>query len=286
MADVQAKREAAIAKKDEERKAKNAEIMAKKKEAAAKREDDKKGAAEAEETEKQKKEELEAKRNANINGKADARASKNDDRAKAKAAREAKSKYSKKDVFELKKVFDQYDKDGSGKVTLDEFGQAIKSHQQKNAPRPGEKSTLEQRQAQKGLSILDLSESVFHEMDTDGDGDVTFAELLKLMFKFARPDELETMMSWVAPEPEPEPEPKPELSKEAVQQIKSIFKLYDKDKSGRLTVKELKTALEKTGLDVDEIKQYIKDYDADGNNEIDIGEFTKLMESTGAFDEM
>ena len=71
-------------------------------------------------------------------------------------------------------------------MTLDEFGQAIKSHQQKNAPRPGEKSTLEQRQAQKGLSILDLSESVFHEMDTDGDGDVTFKELLKLMFRCAR----------------------------------------------------------------------------------------------------
>mgnify|MGYP001323552499 CR=1 FL=1 len=30
------------------------------------------------------------------------------------------------------------------------------------------------------------------------------------MFKYASPAEIETMLSWVAPEPEPEPEPKPE----------------------------------------------------------------------------
>lgn len=123
-----------------------------------------------------------------------------------------------------------------------------------SAPRPGEKSTLAQRKAQEGVSILDLSEGIFTEMDVDGDGEVTFAELLKLMFKFARPEEIETMLSWVAPEPEPEPEPKAELSKQAKDAINSIFKLYDKDKSGSLSLKELKEALEKTGIDPDEIK--------------------------------
>ena len=43
---------------------------------------------------------------------------------------------------------------------------------------------------------------------------VSFEELLKLFYRYARPDEIATMLSWVAPEPEPEPEPKPELSKE------------------------------------------------------------------------
>jgi hypothetical protein len=123
-----------------------------------------------------------------------------------------------------------------------------------SAPRPGEKSTLAQRKAQEGVSILDLSEGIFTEMDVDGDGEVTFAELLKLMFKFARPEEIETMLSWVAPEPEPEPEPKAELSKQAKDAINSIFKLYDKDKSGSLSLNELKKALEKTGIDPDEIK--------------------------------
>ena len=62
------------------------------------------------------------------------------------------------------------------------------------------------------------------------------------------------MLSWVAPEPEPEPEPKAELSKAAKDAINSIFKLYDKDKSGALSLNELKKALEKTGIDPDEIK--------------------------------
>ena len=85
---------------------------------------------------------------------------------------------------------------------------------------------------------------------------------------------------------EPEPEPKPELSAEAKKAINKIFKLYDKDKSGALTMNELKKALEKTGIDPDEIKGYFKDYDKDGNNEIDKTEFLALMESTGAFDDL
>ena len=76
------------------------------------------------------------------------------------------------------------------------------------------------------------------------------------------------------------------LSADAVKAIKGIFKLYDKDKSGTLTVNELKKALEKTGIEPDEIKSYFKEYDADGSNDIDLAEFERLMESTGAFDDM
>ena len=39
---------------------------------------------------------------------------------------------------------------------------------------------------------------VFHEMDLDGSGEVTFTELLKLMYPYATPSELETMESWVS----------------------------------------------------------------------------------------
>ena len=123
-------------------------------------------------------------------------------------------------------------------------------------------------------------------MDKDGDGEVEFEELLKLMFRYATEKEIATMLEWVAPEPEPEPEPKAELSKEARDQIASIFKMYDKDKSGSLSINELRKALERTGIDPDEIKAYFKEYDTDGNQEIDKKEFMALMESTGAFDDM
>jgi hypothetical protein len=113
---------------------------------------------------------------------------------------------------------------------------------------------------------------------------VTFEEMLTVMFQYAKPEEIQLMLSWVAPEPEPEPEPKAELSAAAKSQINGIFKLFDKDKSGTLTFQELKKALEKTGIDPDEIKQYFTEYDFDGNGTIDKDEFFKLMESTGAFD--
>lgn len=85
---------------------------------------------------------------------------------------------------------------------------------------------------------------------------------------------------------EPEPEPKPELSAEAKKAINKIFKLYDKDKSGSLSVQELKKALEKTGIDPDEIKTMFNEYDLDESGSIEISEFMQLMESTGAFDDM
>lgn len=295
MADVQAKRDAAIKAKDDERKKKNAEIAESKKGKAAEREAERsakeKEAAEAE----AKKAELEKKRNGNIENKtksreervADSKKQAQADRERAREAAKNKgsSKYSKKDVYELKAVFDEYDKDRSGKVTLEEFMANLKKKKEEKAPRPGEKSTLAQRQANEGISILDLAEGTFHEMDKDGDGEVTFRELLKLFYRFATEGEIETMLTWVAePEPEPEPE-KPALSAEAVKMIKDIFKLYDKDKSGTLTIQELRKALEKTGIDVDEIKGMFKEYDADENGTIDQNEFFKLMESTGAFDD-
>ena len=115
---------------------------------------------------------------------------------------------------------------------------------------------------------------------------MTFEELIKLMFKNARKDEIQLMLSWVEPEPEPEPEPKPEMSAEAIKSIKSIFKLYDKDKSGSLTIKELKIALTNSGVDPEEVAAMVKEFDVDKSGEIEIKEFLKLMESTGAFDDM
>jgi len=278
MSSAEAKREANIKAKEEAKAKEVAEIKANK--AKKKEERDNQAKAEAEEkaAAANKQKEIDDKRAANI-------ATKEGNRAPTGKAKAGKSKYSKKDVERLKKVFDDYDKDGSGKVSLEEFASQARKKKDDAAPRPGEKSTLQQRKAQEGVSIVDLSESVFHEMDADGSGEVTFEELVKLMYKYATPDEISTMLEWVAKEPEPEPEPKPGLSAESKKQILGIFKIYDKDKSGTLTIKELKGALEKTGIDPDEIKGYFSEYDTDGNNEIDKDEFIKLMESTGAFDD-
>ena len=256
------------------RRAKNDEIKDQKQKKQAEREKEKAEAEKKEAEAKASKEKLDEKRAANIK-----------DKEQSRNAKGQKSKYAKKEILELKLVFDEYDKDRSGKVSLEEFTKRLKDKKSSAGPRPGEKSTLQERNATKGIGLEDLSEGAFREMDRDGDGEVEFKELLKLMYRLATDNEIAIMLEWVAPEPEPEPEPKAELSNEAKKQIKGIFKLYDKDKSGFLTFKELKVALEKTGIDQDDIKQYFKEFDQDGNEEISSDEFMKLMESTGAFDE-
>lgn len=81
---------------------------------------------------------------------------------------------SKKEILDLKKVFDDYDKDESGAISQQEWVQVMKERKQKAAPRPGQKSTLEERQQNEGISLMDVAGSAFGEMDVDGDGNVIF----------------------------------------------------------------------------------------------------------------
>jgi len=282
MADVAAKRDAAIAAKEAERQKKNEEIKAAKAAKAAERDSEKSAKEKAEDEKQRQMAEAAAKREENIKKKEEERAEKA--AADAGKPKKASSKYSKADVLQLHSVFKDYDKDNSGKISLEEFTALLKKKKEESKPKPGQKSTLDERKASEGVSILDLSEGAFHEMDTDGDGGVTFLEILKLVFHKASKAEFETMQSWVAAEPEPEPEPEPELSETARKEILKIFKLYDKDKSGTLTKAELTKALINTGLEKDEIEKLFKEYDGDGSTEIDKDEFLKLMHSTGAFD--
>jgi len=224
---------------------------------------------------------LAAKRDANIKAKEEKR--REQEAACAGKEKKAQSKYSRKDVLELKAVFDEYDKDGSGQLDLAEFTKSLKEKKDKAKPRPGQKSTLAERNASQGISIADLSENTFHAMDTDGNGEVTFEELLKLFFKYATPNDIKVMMSYIAAPPEPEPEPEPTMTPEQVVEIKKMFKLYDKDKSGLIDKAELLNALKATGLERDEIKEMFEKADTSGDGKIDVKEFTKMMEDTGAF---
>jgi len=196
------------------------------------------------------------------------------------------TKYSRKDVMQLKAIFDQYDKDGSGFISQAEFSEALQKN--KKHVRAGEKPTHADLQAASGPSILDMTESAFGELDRDGDGSVSIQELIKLMFPYAQGSEMDTMLEWVKPPPVPEPEPKPTLSKDAVDAIKALFKLHDKDKSKSISQKEFLAAFGdgRLGVSNDELKGMFKDFDIDEDKGLTQEEFLSLMESTGAYDEM
>ena len=96
----------------------------------------------------------------------------------------------------------------------------------------------------------------------------------QMVYKHANAKDLEAMVAVVEPQKEVAPVVRLDLSQDAKNEISSIFKLYDKDKSGALSVSELKKALEKTGIEPEEIKTYFKEYDKDGNQEIDKAEWS------------
>ena len=62
-------------------------------------------------------------------------------------------------------MFDGYDESGDGKISLSEFSASLQKN--KAQVRAGVPTTLAERQAAQGISIADVGESVFHEMDRD-----------------------------------------------------------------------------------------------------------------------
>jgi len=278
--EIDGKRSAAIEKKEAERKAKNQEIMETKKQKQCERDKVKAAEQEKNSAAEKKKAAVEEKRKKSVDGIEAVR------KANDGGAKKGGTKYSRKEVMQLKAIFDQYDKDRSGSITQKEFSEGLKSS--KKQVRAGEKPTHADLQAASGSSILDMSDSVFIEMDRDGDGSVTMGELMRLMFPFAQEKELETMLEWVKPPPEPEPEPKAALSKEARDAILSLFKLHDKDKNGTMSKKEFNAAFGegKLGLTKEDLEAMFKEFDIDEDKGLTKDEFLKLMESTGAYDDV
>ena len=71
-------------------------------------------------------------------------------------------------------------------------------------------------------------------------GTITFFELLSLLYPLANEQDLATFKSWCYPE-EPKQKIKYVLSAEQRAELKEMFRIIDKDRSGELTVEELMT---------------------------------------------
>jgi len=199
------------------------------------------------------------------------------------------TKYPKADIKLLKEIFDQYDADGSGSIDRAELAAAL-AKQKKAAQRsdPCKAQSLEERQAargkvrgqandKKGVFLADFSESLFRAMDSNNDSHVEFGELLRLLYPFASEAERLTMLSWVA---RPEPEmvfDEFELSDEQQREVTSMFHLYDRDHSGKISLAEFRQAMKRCGLDADETNDLFAQGDLDGDRSIDLHEFKALM---------
>lgn len=210
-------------------------------------------------------------------------------------------KYSIKEVQALHAVFEEYDTDGNGYISLEELREGfLKEKLDLQRPNGRKKSLAERNTAARYMTsahnghrrvatsaafLEQLTESFFAAIDKNRDGRATFRELLLLMYPLATPGELSIMLGWVAPKEGVAAERAP-LSAKQEREVTAIFRMYDTDKSGHLSVEELKTALRSTGLAPEEVGELHAQFDLNSDGVIDFAEFKQLMLNSGLYDDV
>merc|ERR1719439_255007 len=78
---------------------------------------------------------------------------------------------------------------------------------------------------------------------------------------------------------DPRPWTRPGLGEEQVMEIKDAFDLFDKDRSGEITVGEMLEAMRSLGYDTEagEAAEHVKNLDKDGSGALEFNEFYELL---------
>ncbi|KAL5267202.1 hypothetical protein ACHWQZ_G004296 [Mnemiopsis leidyi] len=137
-------------------------------------------------------------------------------------------------IREFKDAFDIFDEDVSGTVSTSELASVMK--------------TLGQDIDEKEVGIM------ISEVDSDGSGEIDFAEFCTLMAR---------QMEKADPEYE----------------YKKAFTIFDKRNDGFIDAAELKHVMTNIGEDMSdyEIKEMIKEADLDGDGKLNYDEFLNIM---------
>jgi len=221
--------------------------------------------------------------------------------AARRKALEGRCKYSRVDVARLKEVFDEYDADGDGVVTLGELRRALEKRKAEAQRYDGRPKTLKERQAAAGVVVwghdinaakavkniflVDHVAPIFQTLDLDGSNSIEFVELLRLVFPHGSETDFSTMVKWTSGEtPFLNVEREGRfVSKDTRRQISALFSIYDTDRDGYLTVSELVAALTSCGLNEHDIRDMVSEQDQNDDAQLDEEEFIGLMVSTAAF---
>ena len=117
--------------------------------------------------------------------------------------------------------------------------------------------------------------SMFASLDGDKSGTVTFQEVLSILYPLAKKSDLEKMLAYTRAKPKKKDVVKKfTLTKEQEDEMGELFEMYDTDKSGSLSVRELTAAMTATGTFTrEEVERIFEAADDDQSNEMDLAEF-------------
>ena len=219
------------------------------------------------------------------------------DQAKKDEEKAHKAKYSRKEILILFDLFNEYDEDQSGSISLQElkghFDSRIEADQYNytDSKYSGErtKSFAQRRAERTNLDLAKLVQPMFESADTDNSGSISFFELLAVLYPNATQGDMDTFKAWCYPEKPYVPPIQYVLSQDQHDELKAMFKVIDKDHSGEISITELKKMFMgsaitgETGISMEELQAYFDEADFDHNHTITVKEFEKLMMSTGMY---
>ncbi|KAJ9524954.1 hypothetical protein QJQ45_005852 [Haematococcus lacustris] len=159
---------------------------------------------------------------------------------------EVVNKQSMKNLWEL---FKELDIDKNHFISLSEFKRYMKRKQP---------------------HIAHMATSIFKSMDHNKDGSISFRELLCCLFPEASKADVALMIRLARPD---EFAPAAPPDEELVAEVKSIFAIYDDNRSGTLDQEEFSHAMAVVGFEPHDIHAMFKEMDVDGSGEVSFQEF-------------
>ena len=175
----------------------------------------------------------------------------------ASRAKEHQCKYTKAEVLDLVQRYREMDADNSGSISFKEF-----------------------RDSMQDSGLYKEALGMFIALDKDLSGEVTFEELLANLYPHANETDLAKMREWAAG-PKEEKRAKVVLTKAQIEEMDAVFKLYDTDHSGTISVSELCAAMVSSGVfSQEDVKNSFASADIDHDGELSVAEFRDYFSDT------
>ncbi|XP_077236072.1 calcium-binding EF-hand family protein [Tasmannia lanceolata] len=153
-------------------------------------------------------------------------------------------------------------------------------------------STNPNRRSSLSLENMDEIEKVFKRFDSNGDGKISGSELgdvLNALGSSTSPEEIRKMMDEIDKDGDGFIDLKEFAdfhrgSGDVSGELRDAFEMYDLDKNGLISAKELHMVLRKLGekCSIEECTRMICSVDSDGDGSVNFEEFKKMMTNSNA----